>query len=250
MVMSDIHQAKEFAKAGEEGSGLVLAYELVLLKLLKIAPKEGKALDIACGSGVLLSRIAGELPDMNFTGIDFSDNMLEIAERTLKREQISNVRLKKLDMFTIDTEFEPNSFDLITFNFALHHLSTAEQVIELINKMHALLKKDGVLFIYDLARPKTDQTAVWLANRFSSKSGPYFYQDALNSYRAAFSFSEVEQMLEKTNWRGYEHIEPPVGNFFQYVYSQKKGRQHKTRLKTFEDKMSFFLFKTLPFVKG
>jgi arsenite methyltransferase len=253
MVMSDMQQAREFARGGEEKSGLGLAYEFILLKLLQIAPKKGRVLDVACGSGVLLSKIALELPFLDFIGIDLSDAMIEVAKETLKKDPVSNVRLQKLDMFAIDTAFMKNCFDLITFNLALHQLSNETQAIEIINKMLSLLKENGVLFIYDLSRPKTDKIAVWFANRFNTKSGPYFYQDSLNSYRAAFSFTEMDEILKKSDWDTYEHAQPLVGNFFQLAHSNRHGRtvivKQKSKLKTWEDKIFFFLLKTLPLVK-
>ena len=242
MVMSDLHQAQEFALAGVSEGGLAVTYELILLKLLKVAPEEGRALDIACGSGVLLSKIARERPNLDFLGIDLSDNMLELAKENFKNRGVSNAHLQKMNMFDIDT-LEKNSFDLVTFNMAMHHCDNEAQVIDLINKSLKLLKKDGVLFMFDINRPKSDRMAVWLANRYNKKSGDYYYQDSLNSYRAAFSFKEVQEILKKSDWKNYKHIEPPIGNFIQCVSTEvsPKKLKRKVSFQTFDQTVAYSL---------
>lgn len=246
MVMWDLHQAQEFALAGVSEGGLAVTYELILLKLLKIAPEKGRALDIACGSGILLSKIARERPFLNFLGIDLSDSMLALAKENFRARGVSNAQVQKMNMFDIDT-FEKNSFDLITFNMAMHHCDHEAQVIELINKSLTLLKKDGVLFIFDLNRPKTERMAVWLADTYSSKSGDYFYRDSLDSYRAAFSFKEVQEILKKSDWKNYKHIEPPIGNFIQCVSTKvsPKKLKRKVSFQTFDQNMTYSLLALL-----
>ena len=222
MVMDEEEQDKEYATAGEE-AGITITYELIVTKLLRVAPTNGKALDICTGSGVLLCRIAREMPGIDFTAIDLSSHMLSQAEKNKLRYSVGNIHTKQLNMFDID-KFPKRSFDMITWNFSMHHCDDHEQVKAVINKALPLLKEDGLLFIWDIERLKSYDIAVWFTNKYSGKYGPYYYHDSLNSYLAAFSYEEFDKILKESEWENYEHVHAVFGNFFQYACTRKENR--------------------------
>lgn len=76
--------------------------------------KGTKALDVCCGTGdwtIALSKAVG--PTGEVTGIDFSENMLEVGKE--KTASMENVKLVHGD--AMELPFEDNSFDYVTIGF-------------------------------------------------------------------------------------------------------------------------------------
>ena len=71
MVMYDQEQDEQYTRDGESGS-LSILYDLIINTVRKHSPLRGEALDICCGSGQLLCKLAKSMPDVHFTGIDLS----------------------------------------------------------------------------------------------------------------------------------------------------------------------------------
>src|SRR5436309_2888426 len=80
-------------------------------------------LDVACGTGLLLKKLLGRIPDLDVYGADASIDMLTQACTILK--DIPNVHLERSVVDTSETlglPFAPHSFDLIICTNALHYL--------------------------------------------------------------------------------------------------------------------------------
>lgn len=230
-----------YLKADEECNAKAI-FELAIYKLKKISPR-GKCLDVGCGSGKFLVRLAEEFPEIEFTGIDSSGEMLKLAKKKIDERGFNNVKLKKLNPLKLNRIKE--KFDLITCNFFLHNLKSEFQALNFINSLLKLLKKRGVLFFFDMTRPKNNKIALFLADKYNKKFGKEFYEEALNLYRASFSFYELKDILKKTNWKNYEHEQPLIGNFFQFVCTKKQNKKilFRPRLKNFEQKINYYLLK-------
>jgi S-adenosylmethionine-diacylgycerolhomoserine-N-methlytransferase len=57
----------------------------LLRELAKIQPQPRHIVEIGCGTGHNLARLAGLFPDARITGVDLSENMLAIAEKKTAR---------------------------------------------------------------------------------------------------------------------------------------------------------------------
>jgi SAM-dependent methyltransferase len=108
------------------------------------AVKGKDILDIACGTGELSLRLAGE--GYAVTGVDLSEDMLVIAQqKALERNRV--LTLFQQDMSKLDLQRE---YDLITiFCDSLNYLETEEDVIETFSHVYTHLKQDG-LFLFDV----------------------------------------------------------------------------------------------------
>jgi ubiquinone/menaquinone biosynthesis C-methylase UbiE len=216
VVMYDHEQDEQFTKDGEDGS-LAVLYQLIVNVLLRRARHRGRALDLGCGSAQLLCKIAQAMPEMHFTGLDLSANMLRFAARTAEQHDVSNVEFLEGSWFDLDAH-EPRSFDLVTWHLALHHCDTAEDVIRVVDNAARLVKPDGTVFLFDIIRPKSGRLAVRLADLYSLRWGSWFYQDTLDSYKAAFTYDELEDILRRSRLAGYVHVEPMFFNFWQMAF--------------------------------
>ncbi len=245
-VMYDVEQDHQYTLGGEVGS-LAILYELIVSALNVLAPARGRALDIACGSGQLLSLAAGSMPEMQFTGVDLSPQMLSFAQLQKEKHGVENLSFKQGNMYhLIDIFSEP--FDLITWNLALHHCDCEESVLTVLNQIATLLKPEGTLFIFDINRPKTGQMALFLADYYNRGHGDWFYHDSLDSYKAAFTFEELESILQRSKLMNVRHLQPLIGNFFQAIYiSSVQQQQVKSlnHLKGFTRKLEYALLRTM-----
>jgi 2-polyprenyl-3-methyl-5-hydroxy-6-metoxy-1,4-benzoquinol methylase len=225
VVMYDQEQDEQFTRDGEEGS-LAVLYELIVDTLRKLAPDSGRALDLGCGSGQLLCKIAAALPELHFTGLDLSANMLRFAERSARELAVANVDFVQGSWFELE-KLEAGPFDLITWHLALHHCDTAADVRRVVDSATDRLAPGGAIFLFDIVRPKTGRLAVHLADMYSLRWGSWFYQDTLDSYKAAFSFEELEEILRDSKLKGYRHVEPVFFNFWQMAYVSHGARKQR-----------------------
>jgi len=99
-----------------------------------------EALDVGCGTGNLVRRLAGVLPAV--TGIERDVPTAEQAQRTTA--DLANVRILTQPF----DEFHASSFDLITFVAVLHHLPL-EATLE---KARELLRPGGRLVVVGVSR--------------------------------------------------------------------------------------------------
>jgi trans-aconitate 2-methyltransferase len=74
-------------------------------------------LDIGSGDGKVTAEIAGVLPEGSVTGIDSSDEMVKLAQRTFPAGDFMNLRFMKMD--AADLRFGER-FDVIFSNATLH----------------------------------------------------------------------------------------------------------------------------------
>ena len=102
-------------------------------------PGARSLLELGCGTGALLSGLAG---DLSVTGIDRSPEMLSVATRT-----VPSARLVQADI----TNFSlPDRFDVVMCMFdTLNHVTTVDGWLRLFQCVHDHLSAGG-LFIFDV----------------------------------------------------------------------------------------------------
>lgn len=112
----------------------------------KIELNESSALlDVGCGTGEILSRIATENPNVQLYGLDMSPKMLQIAMNKDVKKKIRYVcgDAEKLP-------FEENKFDILLTSEAFHHYPNPEKALE---EFCRVLKPKGKLILCDMYRP-------------------------------------------------------------------------------------------------
>lgn len=118
------------------------------IELLKqLLPKNATILDVGCGHGKYSHFWHKE--GHHVLGVDFSENMLNIAKQ--KNPKIDFKLLNMHDLHMINSKF-----DLIWISYALLHIQK-EMVPSLVKSLHHLLKKGGYIFI---ATSLADETQI------------------------------------------------------------------------------------------
>lgn len=111
-----------------------------MAKLLK-QNEEQHVLDIGCGEGGYIKRLAERFPKSHFHGIEVSESVAKTAQKMT--ESLENVEIEQADLW----EFEPNKkFDTIFMNNIIHYIP-GEQRQDLFNRLSDWLNDDGVLSV-------------------------------------------------------------------------------------------------------
>lgn len=108
------------------------------VKLLNIK-ENSKVLDLCTGTGDIVKIISNMHKNIDITGVDIAENMLEIAKKKNKGK-------KFLCADVINLPFKENEFDYITITFGLRNINEREKAIKEIKRV---LKKDGLCIHLD-----------------------------------------------------------------------------------------------------
>jgi len=106
----------------------------------KYINKNDQLLDFGCGNGRLLEFIYGENLKVNYTGIDISKELIEIAKGHYGNEKFSVIEKEG------KTFFRKGQFDTIMSIAVFHHF-TPNMAENALKEMRKILKKDGVVIV-------------------------------------------------------------------------------------------------------
>jgi SAM-dependent methyltransferase len=240
-IMNDPGGVAEYQRAMDDDYGAT--YNLILSKISKILPLEGRGLEVGCGPAILTAKLAAAFPGIEWFGIDASDSMLALAAARKARRSLANLHFKKLDYRALDSLEE--TFDFICISLTLHHVRSEADAVELIVLCKKRLKPGGILLVFDFIRPKTDDIAVQICDIYIRSLGQMVCDDALASFRAAFSFSEVEEILKRASFTNYEHARDVLG-IYQFVCTKAPRLRSSLPLhKSLGERLATFWHRTL-----
>lgn len=112
-----------------------------------------RVLEIGCGSGLVLHRIAPYAG--HYTGTDISGEALDICRMGIKDNSIGNVELHCLS--AIETEIlSGREFDIILVNSVIQYFPSYQYLRTFLSQLNGLLSEKGVLFLGDI-RDKSKQ---------------------------------------------------------------------------------------------
>lgn len=222
-VMDEIQGVQEYDALGETAE--VGQHNFAARAMSRLLPEGGTVVDLGCGSGRLLARLAHGRPDARIIGFDLSEPMLETARSNLDREGIGNVELRLGDI----TSFSGNlgeSPDLVSTNFALHHLPDEGALRRCFDDMARVRASSGCgIWIHDFARLRHPGSWPAIAS-MANWPGPVVFSDAIESERAAFSETEMVAQLEAAGLPDLEHLRSrPLGEQ-QVHWVAGRGRPH------------------------
>ncbi len=104
-------------------------------------------LDIGCGRGRVMNRLAELYPRSRFTGMDLSSEAVLFAWRDAADKRLRNVEYMVADLSDFDVKAEPEGFDLITAFDAIHDQAKPLNVLK---GIHRALKADGIYLMQDI----------------------------------------------------------------------------------------------------
>jgi len=149
-------------------------------------------IDLGCGPGDILVRLAREWPEAGLTGVDGADAMLVHARAAVTgagiaaRTQLLSERLQTLSL--------SQRFDTIVSNSLLHHL---EDPGLLWRRIQDLGSRGAAVLVMDLVRPDDEAQARAWVQRYAEGEPEVLRQDFRHSLRAAYRPEEIEHQLHR-----------------------------------------------------
>jgi len=195
-LMDDPAQARAYAEADFEAPHAAFIDEL--LKCYPDAQPQ-HILEPGCGSGDISWRLAHCYPNTHIDAIDGASAMLDIANQLFTDKGCAG-QINTLQHTLPCDELPQAHYDAVITNAMLHHLLDPAVLWQTIK--HAA-KPGAIVFVMDLARPDSTQTAAEIVARDAADEADVLKADFYHSLLAAYTPTEVEQQLTQA---GLAHL--------------------------------------------
>jgi ubiquinone/menaquinone biosynthesis C-methylase UbiE len=175
------------------------------LNFIKPYLKKGqKIADIGCGNGRFLNLLReNELNEKDYTGIDNSQKLIEIAQN-----QHPHSNFQEGDFLNLPLENE--SIDLVVSIRAFHHLTSKKLRLQALEEIKRVLKNDGkaIVTVWNLWHKKNLKILLKAFARSIYTFGAYSPRDTLvpwgqkiKRYYHAFTTYELQKIVDKAGFR-------------------------------------------------
>lgn len=173
--------------------GLQKIVKTKAVKNLSIKPHDN-VIDLCCGTGDLSQIIKTLQPKACIIGIDFSQNMIDIAKS-------KNQSIKYLQGDVTSLPFEDDFFDIAVMGFGLRNILNAEKAVE---EVHRILKPGGQFLHLDFGKKNWankifDFFFPFLIKLFTENH--YAYEYLIKSKK---SFLEPDDLIKDFTAKGFE----------------------------------------------
>lgn len=194
LIMEDGDQVKAFTEAGR-APALLAVYAYHAERVSQVLHGAKRVVDLGCGSGVFLIKLARLNPDIQFIGFDLSPTMLNQAKLFALERDLKNIEFRQAD-FTDLSEFDNQSLDGVVSLQAFHHLPNHSYLEKLYSEVGRVLKPDGALYFQDLIRMKSLNSVMHFAH-YDEKAPLLTREDGVHSMKAAFLFKDFVEVSKK-----------------------------------------------------
>jgi ubiquinone/menaquinone biosynthesis C-methylase UbiE len=134
-------------------------YQAIHQRLLETIhlPNRAFALDMGCGTGKLLDRLASSLPDLRAIGIDYSPNMIHQATQHNRYPQRINFQVGRAEALP----FADHQFDAVFNTISFLHYPAPEAVLA---EVYRVLLPGGYFYLADFSVRWATQPQIFGAN--------------------------------------------------------------------------------------
>ncbi|MFX1410470.1 MAG: corrinoid protein-associated methyltransferase CpaM [Promethearchaeota archaeon] len=156
--------------------------------------KEETLLDIGMGTGTFAILCAKK--GVNVVGIDFSEQMLEIAKKNREIKDLNDfIEIIRMPVIELEHRFPDNSFDKITTILLLSELYFKEQEFCL-SQIFRILKENGEFILVDEVKPKK----LWKKMIYSLIRIPLVLTTFIKSHLTTKPIKNLEERLIQHNF--------------------------------------------------
>jgi ubiquinone/menaquinone biosynthesis C-methylase UbiE len=190
-VMDDSKEVQAYSSAAADAYLSNIDDTFVEHTLRLIGPAAGRALDIGCGPGQILTKLSARLPEWKFVGVDRSLTMIHRATRVPH----------SVFVFAGDAcalPFGDSSFDLVLCNSVLHHIGHPACLFAEICR---IAKPGAAILLRDLRRPSRFGFPIhvrWYGRHYDG----LMYKLYRDSVRSAYTPEELSAMLNAAGISG------------------------------------------------
>jgi 2-polyprenyl-3-methyl-5-hydroxy-6-metoxy-1,4-benzoquinol methylase len=137
--------------AEDSGQSVLSSLEthvLPLVPAMQEALRKGASLlDVGCGRGAVLRRLASLFPEGRFAGFDLSVEATNYAREEARKQGLRNIEFVARDLSDFDETAEPDKFDFVTTFDAVHDQAKPLNVLKGILKT---LRPQGIYLMQDI----------------------------------------------------------------------------------------------------
>ena len=167
-------------------------------RLVALGASTGHFLDVGTGPAQIPILLVQRCPDIRITAIDLSEEMLKIAKRRVEEVGLTDrITLELIDAKTLP--YPDNTFDGLISNSIIHHIHDAMSALK---EMGRVARPQGTVLIRDLIRPETPEDAQTFVDLYAADDTPYQQKLYYDSFLAAFTIAEVNEMLTQMDMPG------------------------------------------------
>ena len=188
-LMDESEQALAYANAdfAEPNRRFVEAFAAEFPEL-----RRGAVLDLGCGPGDIVIRLAQHFPELEVHGLDGARAMLAHGERRLQQLPELRDRVQFVAGVLPGARLPRPRYDAITSNSLLHHLHEPQGLWQSIATAGA---PGAAVMVMDLFRPDSQDAAWAIVERYSGGEPEVLKRDFFYSLCAAFEPDEVRAQL-------------------------------------------------------
>lgn len=172
--LQDMKDAKEWERTAMLRPFREEFFQAFTTEISNIGKSAINVLELGSGPGFLAKYILSRIEGINFTLLDFSEPMHELAKQRLSDIRGSSIRYLLRSFKDSDWTDDIQDIDVVITNQAVHELRHKRYAPALFEQVHRLLKPDGVLLFCD----------------------HYFGDDGLGNDQLYMSRSEQHEALE------------------------------------------------------
>jgi ubiquinone/menaquinone biosynthesis C-methylase UbiE len=182
-LMQDEQQALAYARADFSASN-----QWYIDQLLQDYSRDLRnVLDIGCGPGDVMLRLATARPGAHITAVDGAEAMIALARAAVRGAGL-NDRITLLQGRVPGLALPERSFDAVLSKDLLHHLPDP---MVLWSEATRLGCSGAIVYVMDLMRPETPKAARTIVETVAADEHPILKEDFYASLCAAFTLDEV-----------------------------------------------------------
>ena len=155
-------------------------------------PAAGTVLDLGCGPGDIVLRLATRHPDLVVHGLDGSAAMLHFASERLHETPALSGRVQFVEGVLPGATLPLPGYDAVISNSLLHHLHEPRFFWEAVREAG---KPGAAVLVMDLYRPPSEQAARAIVEQYAGGEPEVLQRDFLASLCAAFEPDEIRAQL-------------------------------------------------------
>jgi SAM-dependent methyltransferase len=188
--MDEFEQARAYAEADfAEPNERFVGYFAAEFPSLQT----GAVLDLGCGPGDIVLRLARRFPDLTVHGLDGSRAMLDFGTARLGEQPDLRARVQFVQGILPGAKLPRAGYDAVVSNSLLHHLHDPLVLWRAVGELG--MPGAGVL-VMDLFRPASAGEAQEIVEAYAGEEPEVLKRDFFNSLCAAFEPDEVRAQLD------------------------------------------------------
>ena len=157
-----------------------------------IPPTAANVLDLGCGPGDVMIRLARACPSLKITVVDGSPAMIQLVQSAIEESGLS-MTITALQGYVPGLPLPVGHFDAVLSKDFLHHLPDP---MALWHEVRRLIRPGGFICVMDLRRPDTPQAAQEIVQAVAANEPDVLKTDFYNSLLAAFTPEEIGGQLK------------------------------------------------------